>query len=237
MSFVDDLQANIYVSDFINLTIKFLAFVLGFYINTRIIYICVKEKDNKTRHLHMIYSISSSILYAFDIPFFVISNAVPNLSRYTGEWPCHIASFITIFSMYIIFMNSFWVASMKYFFILYWDKALKFGHAKVQQIFIIIALALPFSFTLATVFTKDFDAYKGLKSCYGIENSESPPADAAKEYFFCKLTMVDSPNQMEYISYVFIQAICISKNILTLPITTNLTEAILYYKIFKRMKR
>ena len=117
------------------------------------------------------------------------------------------------------------------------DKALKFGHAKVQKIFIIIALALPFSFTLATVFTKDFDAYKGLKSCYGIENSESPPADAAKEYFFCKLTMVDSPNQMEYISYVLIQAICISKNILTLPITTNLTEAILYYKIFKRMKR
>ena len=84
--------------------IQSIAFILGLFINIRIIYVCLNDKSSKTRSIHIIYSIFSTIFYLFDIPFAAITNEVPNLSMYTGEWLCHISSFIIIFciTFYII---------------------------------------------------------------------------------------------------------------------------------------
>ena len=225
------------VSDIVNIIIQSIAFAIGLFINMRIIYVCLNDKSSKTRNIHIIYSIFSTIFYLFDIPFLAITNDVPNLSMYTGEWLCHIASFIIIFCIHIIFMNSFWVALMKYVFIVHWDRALLWGHEKIERTLLIISLVLPLIFTIIIVFTKDFDSYEALNSCYGIETRKLDPVDGMKGFFLCDLTNLNTNDIRDYILYVIIQAMCISKSILTLPATTNLSEALFYYRIFKRMKR
>ena len=78
---------------------------------------------------------------------------------------------------------------------------------------------------------------KPLNSCYGIETKKSDPVDGMKGFFLCDLTNFNTNDIHDYILYVMIQAMRISKSILTLPATTDLSEAVFYYKIFKRMKR
>ena len=85
--------------------------------------------------------------------------------------------------------------------------------------------------------TKDFDSYEALNSCYGIETKKLDPVDGMKGFFLCDLTNLNTNDISDYILYVIIQAMCVSKSILTLPATTNMSEALFYYKIFKRMKR
>ena len=225
------------VSDIVNIIIQSIAFAIGLFINVRIIYACLNEKSSKTRNIHIIYSIFSTIFYLFDIPFAAITNEVPNLSKYTGEWLCHISSFIIIFCIHIIFMNSFWVALMKYVFIVHWDRALQWGHEKIERVLLIVSLVLPLIFTIIIILTKDFDSYETLNSCYGIETKKLDPVDGMKGFFLCDLTNLNTNDIRDYILYVIIQAMCISKSILTLPATTNLSEALFYYRIFKRMKR
>ena len=224
-------------SDIVNIIIQSIAFILGLFINIKIIYVCLNDKSSKTRSIHIIYSIFSTIFYLFDIPFAAITNEVPNLSKYTGEWLCHISSFIIIFCIHIIFMNSFWVALMKYVFIVHWDRALQWGHEKIERVLLIISLVLPLIFTIIIILTKDFESYETLNSCYGIETKKMDPLDGMKGYFLCDLTNLNTKNIHDYVLYVLIQALCISRSILTLPATTNLSEALFYYKIFKRMKR
>ena len=225
------------ISDIVNIIIQSIAFIIGLLINIRIIYVCLNDKSSKTRNIHIIYSIFSTIFYLFDIPFAAITNEVPNLSKYTGEWLCHISSFIIIFCIHIIFMNSFWVALMKYVFIVYWDRALQWGHEKIERVLLIISLVLPLIFTIIIILTKDFDSYETLNSCYGIETKKMDPVDGMKGYFLCDLSNLNTNDIYDYMSYVMIQAICISRSILTLPTTTNMSEALFYYRIFKRMKR
>ena len=173
----------------------------------------------------------------WSLTFLAITNDVPNLSMYTGEWLCHIASFIIIFCIHIIFMNSFWIALMKYVFIVHWDRALLWGHEKIERVLLIISLVLPLIFTIIIILTKDFDSYETLNSCYGIETKKLDPVDGMKGFFLCDLANLNTNDIHDYILYVMIQAICISRSILTLPATTNLSEALFYYRIFKRMKR
>ena len=225
------------VSDIVNIIIQSLAFAIGLFINMRIIHVCLSDKSSKTRIIHIIYSIFSTILYLFDIPFVAFPEAFLNLSMYTGEWLCHISSFIIIFCIHIIFMNSFWVALMKYVFIVHWDRALQWGHEKIERVLLIISLVLPLIFTIIIILTKDFDSYETLNSCYGIETKKMDPVVGMKGFFLCDLSNLNTNDIHDYILYVIIQAICISRSILTLPTTTNLSEALFYYKIFKRMKR
>ena len=131
---------NMMVSDIVNLIIQSIAFILGLLINIRIIYVCLNDKSSKTRNIHIIYSIFSTILYLFDIPFVAFPEAFLNLSMYTGEWLCHISSFIIIFCIHIIFMNSFWVALMKYVLIMHWDRALLGTMKKSKELFWLLFL-------------------------------------------------------------------------------------------------
>ena len=224
-------------SDIINIIIQSIAFILGLFINIRIIYVCLNDKSSKTRNIHIVYSIFSTIFCLYDIPFAAITHNVPNLSMYTGEWVCHTSSFVIIFCIHIIFMNSFWVALMKYVFIVHWDRALQWGHEQIERVLLIISLVLPLIFTIIIILTKDFDSYEALNSCYGIETKKMDPMVGMKGYFLCDLTNLNTNDIHGYISYLIIQAICISRSILTLPATSNLSEALFYYRVFKRMKR
>ena len=170
------------VSDIVNIIIQSIAFANGLFINIKIIYVCLNDKSSKTRNIDIIYSIFSTIFYLFDIPFLAITNDVPNLSMYTEEWLCHIASCIIIFCIHIIFMYSFWVALLKYVFIAHWDRALPWGHEKIERTLLIIVLVLSLIFTIIIILTKDFDSYEALNSCYGIETKNCNYEQSTLQY-------------------------------------------------------
>ena len=110
----------------------------SFFINFKVISVCSRNRDTKTWQIHIAHSIIVTIFFAFDLPFVTISNALPHLSIYTGDWFCYMASFIVNYEVYFLVTNSFLIAVMKYIYIVHWDKAMRFGHEKIQRIFLVV---------------------------------------------------------------------------------------------------
>ena len=223
----------------VNVIVQSIAYIAGFFVNVKVISVCSRNRDTKTWQIHIAQSIINTIFFGFDIPFVTISNALPHLSRYTGEWFCYMASFIVNYEVYFLVTNSFLIAVMKYIYIVHWDKAMRFGHDKIQRIFLIIAIVFPCLNATVVTLTKDFDSYKAIKSCFGIPVKQTNSRNGVWEkLFLCNLIYADTSNADESrILYILIQIICVSKSLLAYFFSTNLPEAFFYYKIFKKMRR
>ena len=222
-----------------NVIVQSLAFLIGLFINFKVISVCSRNRDTKTWQIHIAHSIIVTIFFAFDLPFVTISNALPHLSVYTGEWFCNLASLIVSYGVNFIITNSLLIAAMKYIYIVHWDKAMRFGHQNIQRIFFIITITLPGFFAVVQTITKDVDSYKAIKSCFGMPDEKKDSRNGAwQRLFLCNLSYTETPNAEESsIFYILIQIVCVSRSVLAYLFCTNLPEAFFYYKIFKKMRR
>ena len=223
----------------VNVIVQSLAYIAGLFVNVKVISVCSRNRDTKTWQIHIAQSIINTIFFGFDIPFVTISNALPHLSMYTGEWFCYVASFIVNYEVYFLVTNSFLIAVMKYIYIVHWDKAMRFGHQKIQRIFLIITITLPCFFAAVQTITKDIDSYKAIKSCFGMPDEKKDSRNGAwQRLFLCNLSYTETPNAEESsVFYILIQIVCVSRSVLAYLFCTNLPEAFFYYKIFKKMRR
>ena len=227
MEFSSDLQSNITIETLIAALFRVVFYVIGFIINIQMVFVCWKSRKNsKTWQLHISYCISCTILFAFVIPFSIISHTIPHLSRYTGEIICYLSSFTILFNTWIIHINSLMVAIAKYIFIVHWNNALLFGHGKIQWIVFGISLLIPLYIAVISTCLKDLGVINILSSCFG-------PETRAKNDYFCHF----DEDEFGYIAKIVLQILCLSKFIISLVISTNIWEAFFYYKTFKRMKR
>ena len=132
MTFIDIFKYNISTSIALNSVVQIMLYAIGVTCNIKIIVYCWKTRKNmKSWQLHILYSVSCMIIFAFDIPFCLLSICVPHLSNYTGEWICYLTLFLNKLFLPLIMVNSLMVAIAKYIFIVHWDKALGYGHEKI----------------------------------------------------------------------------------------------------------
>ena len=216
-------------------------FLIGIFIQYKIIYVCWKEQDGKTWHIHMAHSIVVTIYFAFVIPFWRVTQSFPNLSQYTGEWFCYLASFIRIYCFHKLTFNSLLVAVMKYLFIVHSIKTLRFGEAKIKKAFLVLDLALPFVFATISCVMNDIEGYSELVSCFGLSDQVMIQYNTweknMQKFFLCNLNMKEEDILAEYTLYVTKQCVCVLKSAVAIFINTNVSEAFIYYKIFIKMRR
>ena len=221
--------------------VQILIFVIGLFIQLKTIYVCWKDREGKTWHIHMLHSIAVTIAFAFAISFRTVTQAIPNLSVYTGDWFCYLATFITIYGHVIITFNSLLIASMKYWFIIHHKKALEFGELKAIKAFFILDLTLPFVLAITSCLTTDIEQFSELVNCFGMTEQEEKQYNTSEKdmqkFFLCNLNMTDADISDEYTLYILKQCVCILKTVIIMAIQTNVAEAFLYYKIFRMMKR
>ena len=224
------------VSSIISTIVEALLFLIGLFINIKIVLLEWKKRNSIIWQVQIVYSVCSTIYFAFGIPFTSISNAIPHLSEYTGQWFCNLATFIVIYGLTTIAMNSLLVSIMKYTFIVYPLKALKWGHDRVQKIFLATYLAVPFVFGLIVVATKDLDSYKSLRTCFGFTNNEHEKK-LWKRILLCNLTELGIDESASVYLKNSIHTVCAIRSIVSFMTSNNIMEAFFYIKIFKKMKR
>ena len=242
MKFIEVFESNISASTTLCAIAQLVLYVIGLVINIKIIFSCWKNKDhNKSWQLHILYSVSCIIIYAFNIPFWLVSKGVPHLSHFTGESICYLALFFNKFFMSIIIMSSLMVAITKYIFVVHWDKALAYGHEKIQWTMFTISLlvALPIAFLKTAL--KRYDDIIGsmLQSCVGFEHEDSGKKNAWDDisFFWCTSENIAPKEDWGYAYVVLLQIICVVTHALYGIIFCNIPEAFFYYKIFKKMNR
>ena len=151
------------------ISIQVLLFILGLLIQFKIVYILWKDREGKTWQIHMTHSIALVAYFLFWIPFGNVTDAFPNLSIYTGEWFCYLATFICSYGISIITLNSLLIAVMKYMFIVHNTKVLEFGEYRTKKLFLILDLTIPFIYALITVVTQNIEPYANLLSCFAFK--------------------------------------------------------------------
>ena len=234
-----DIELSI-ISQILFTGLDLLLFLIGLFINLKIILVCWKEKEGKTWQLHMIHSIAVIINFAFNVPFWRVTYSIPNLSTYTGEWFCYLATFIQLYGFYIVSFNSLLIAVIKYVFIVHSIRSIKLGDAKIKRAFLIFDLTLPFVLATVSCVMKDIEHFSDLVSCFGLRNQVqkqyTTPVKNMEKFFLCNLHMTTEDISKGYTLYAMRQCVCLVKSTVVIIINTNLPEAYFYYKIFRKMK-
>ena len=234
MKFMDALKSNITIATLLVCGVRIVLYVIGLLINIRAILVCWRSRENiKTWQLHILYSLVCTAHFCFIIPFSLISNTIPHLSKYVGEGACYFSSLTILLNTWIIHINSLMIAMVKYIFIVHWDSALLFGHTKIQWIVFAISAAIPLYIAIVNTLLKDFGVFKIVKSCLGSQNFETDENLGMKSYSLCSM----EKDKFGYVAQVVLQIVCVSTKILSFLISTNMGEAFFYYKTFKKMKR
>jgi hypothetical protein len=224
------------VGSIISTIVEAILFLVGLFINIKIAILEWKNREAKTWQVQIVYSVCGTIYFAFELPFSSVSNAIPNISEYTGDWFCNLATFIITYGIIIFTTNSLLVSIMKYTFIVHPFKVLKWGHEKIQKIFLATYLAVPFVMAVIQIATKDFESYTNLRMCFGLKN-EDLVKNTWKRLFLCNLKEMGIDASANIHLGNSIQLFCVLKQIIAYIITSNIMEAFFYRKIFTKMKR
>ena len=223
------------VATIINITVQIVLFFFGLFINIKVVLVCWKDRDGKAWRIQIAYSISIVLFFAFHLPFSVVTNAIPHLSDYTGDWFCNLATIVICYGINAMTTSSLLIAIMKYVFIVHPLKALRIGHEKIEKMFLTMYLALSFVMAIVDTITKDFEHYIVIRKCFAL--SDEQKEITWKSIFLCNFDEmgVDVSNNLTL--EIVLQTICVVRSILEIVIASNILEAFFYYKIFKTMKR
>ena len=217
--------------------VQAVVYAVGFVINVKLISVCWNKKESTTWAIHMTNSIFLTVYWALDLSFLAVSNTVPMLSVYTGEWFCIFSAFVIIYGVKVIIMDSLIVAAMKYIFIVQDVKARRYGHEKIQKIFTVIKLTIPLILATFQTIMGDYESYKAINNCLGLERENMQKRNIWQRLFLCDLNESNEYLSGGYIANLVLQSACATHSALTYIISFNLAEAFFYYKIFTKMKR
>jgi len=224
------------IGSIISTIVEALLFIIGLFINIKIVLLEWKNRESKTWQVQIVYSVCCTIYFVFEIPFSSVANAIPHFSEYTGDWFCNIGTFIYTYGIVTIATNSLVVSIMKYTFIVYPFKSLEWGHGKIQKIFLAAYIAVPLVNAVIVSVTKDFESYKSLRICFGLKNEELEK-NIWKRLFLCNLKEMGIDASANNHLKNSIQLFCIIRSVLGFMISSNIMEAFFYHKLFTMMKR
>jgi hypothetical protein len=161
------------------------------------------------------------------------------VNQIIGHWFCSFGWFFMYFCFTIVSFNSFIVALMRYFFIVWREKAATYGKEKVKKIFLFLSVIFPLIMTVWRVSdTNEIDAMSFINKCYGIYH---------KVFLIEESTL--NVSQQKYCAYVHydgyygkvislaLQISCMIRASAMIILCFNLTEGIIYYKTFTHMIR
>ena len=241
MKLIDILKSNISASTILNVIVQIILYLIGVLINAKIILACWHSRNhNKSWQLHILYSLSCIILFSFNIPFWFFSMASPSISSITGEWICYLAIFMNSFFPMTILMNSLMVSITKYIFVVHWDKALVYGHDKIQWASVILSVLIAISNVIVrTAMNQYYSSEDGPPhTCFEKEHKDSrEKSDWQDIPFWCFSENFDPNEPWSYIPVVFLQIFCVLAHVVYGFMCCNLPEAFFYYQIFKTTKR
>ena len=238
MKVFDIFESHISTSHTLNSIVQIIFYAIGVVFNIKIIVHCWEtRKKNKSWQLHILCSVSCIIIFAFDIPFWLLSICIPHLSSHTGEWICYLALFLNEFFLSLIMVNSLMVAITKYTIIVHWDKALGYGHEKIQLNMIVISLLMAFYIAIFKTVFKRYNYGGPVQACLGTEYETARVKIVWEDLLWCSSENIALKEDWGYIHIKLLQIICVLTHGLYFIMWCNLPEAFFYYKIFKRMKR
>ena len=202
----------------------------------------VKKENGLVKEVTQIYSMTSIITYPFWCLIISGTDLIHPLHKVIGKWFCTFSWTVTFFSFNLFTFQSCIVASMRYIFIVHEDKVKNYGKERAKRIFAVLTILLPCIMVIwTTIENSELDPFLYINRCYGEDHKVF--LREASSLQILKLHFVDfgvTGNENDfYTKIVSIMKLLsgIAKLLISLLMGFNITEGIIYYKIFSHIKR
>ena len=237
-----------WIKDWIETVIFFISaviiYLIGLYQHSRIIKVCVKEKD-MTWKLDVTNSILLLIHFGHKLLLHGVTFLVQDLSIYTGDWLCYISKVITHYLGLYTTAHSLVVGILKYFLVVHLSSTRDVRKEKIKLLFFYLnflhpLLTISFHLLIRSDFYIAYDGFAQIDRCLGdpkknwIENTNT---SQNKLHNMCIFLVRANQFDVEYILMLIRWGACWLQVIVLYLITFNFFEIIVYCRIFSFMRR
>lgn len=219
-------------------------YLLGLNLHTKVIRVCRKEKHSSWT-LDIIGSCVTIFYYGQMLIMRVITDIIDDLHSFTGEWFCYTYMAFHFYGLFHVSMHSMVIALFKYISIVWHNKAEDIGRDKIKTIFNLISIISP-AFVIAIFLLSRpdfFTAYRGMhvtNTCLGrrdLNLTMSVNGSASKLHDLCEISEQIVEVSFETVVYIARRLLCWTNVILFYLNLWNVTECIIYIRIFGNMRR
>jgi hypothetical protein len=220
--------------------VAFFMFMIGLNFHIKIIVLSKKEKNTITSKLDITNSLVLIVLHQFSLIMHVVTDIVPDLYTYTGEWFCYTWKVLAHYATLYHIGHSLVVCILKYTIIVKWQKVINFRETRVKEICFWINLLHPIlGLAIHLMVRPDFIfAFSGISPsnrCLGEEiNDGTQNNNTSKSHLYklCDIQEDHDDNWFYHSIFIGRKILCVLQTIGIYLIAWNIFEIFFYYQIF-----
>ena len=213
---------------------------LGEYLHHKIL-IMLKKENSILNHITMVFVYAQMILWPLVIFLITTTNIVHPLNKLIGQWFCTLLRFFVYLLLNIVISHSLIAALMRYVFIVHTSTVEVYGKEKFKKLFLLLSISIPLFITILKVNDgAELDGLSFINKCNGKHH----------EVFLTETSTLNvfKKNFREFGGYyqhdVYGQLFAFLKNLSSIAsmsamliVGSNLTEGIIYYRLFCHMNK
>ena len=214
--------------------------IFGVYLHLEVL-MGLKREDSILKQITKTFVYANMTLLTTAIICINVVNFIHSLSLEFTDYICPVLRFLLYLGVNFVSFYSFVSASMRYLFIVHTDEVDKYGKERVKTIFYALSILIPLMVTIWKVLDgSEVDAMSFINKCYGQHHKvfliETSTVNVFKKSF-CQVP--NYGNQVGYDKLVAFckQTFCMASTITMLIMGSNITEGLIYYKLFAHMNK
>ena len=214
--------------------------VVGTYLHLKILR-GLKQENGILKEITYIFVPAQMILWPFMSFLIATTNFLHPLNALIGDWFCSLSQFIIYFLLNIVAFHSFFASLMRYIFIVHSSKVELHGKKKIKKLFLFLSVMVPLSITIWKISNgAELDNMTFINKCNGKHHeaflAETSTINVFKKSF-CEFEIYHKGDVYGQMIMILKQISCMASTFVMIFIGSNITEGIIYYRLFSHMNR
>ena len=214
--------------------------ILGLFLDLKILRM-LKKEDSIVKNITRTFVFAHMTLLPILIITINLTNFVHNLPPMITNFICPLIWFLIHFCINLSTFHSFVTATMRYFYIVHTDKVNSIGKEKVKKIFHAMSTLIPLIVTIwKSMDGAELDPFSFINKCYGTHHKVFLVETSTLNVFtksFCEIENFAEVEGYNFFVALVKQIFCVASMTTILIMGSNLTEGLIYYKLFSHMNR
>ena len=196
----------------------------------------IRKENGLVNEVTQFYSIVMMTTYPILLLFDTITDFIHPLKNTVGQWICSLMRIVFYMQFNVVIFHSFFVALMRYCFIVHEEKVKSYGKQKTKNLFLFLTVFFPILLIAwGFIQNQEIDINEGINSCYAVGHKVFLAELTTGKNLFCVFDKIEG--NYGYILSVIREITCMIKQVILIVFGMNLFEGLLYYKIFSHMTR
>ena len=220
-------------------SLKWFFILIGELINIKLLMVIRNQTKNLLTDVTKVFVISQMTGQPILEFIGTTTNLIYPVDEILGEWFCTLSWFFTNFFVRVLLYNSFIVAVMRYVFIIHDRKVAAYGKEKIKNFFLYLTIGIPLLHMVLKL-PENASMFSFIRKCYGDEHkvflvSTSTLNDLSSSFWTLESYSLD---EFGNIFIDIMKKICkVLEAILFLLMGFNISEGVIYFKLFLHMNR